>query len=196
MKNPYLILRLCKPHGPIPDPPASAKGYYLKEGKQEPDPERSRFISAALNCDYMGSAEFEFGAVPKAFREMAKLGKQGLETSEVRFTGRAVGYGTSQAGQVEPQEVTAWVLALKGSFSELEPILKELASTDFGHTFRTKEIPYVREGLFGKLEPEYRKKKPILKESRFIAWFDLDNLWFLTKSKEQLAALNWLLGLD
>lgn len=36
-----------------------------------------------FSCSYMGSAEFEFGAVPESLREIRRLGSVGVETIEV-----------------------------------------------------------------------------------------------------------------
>jgi hypothetical protein len=191
MNKPHLILRLCKPHGPIPNAPENARGYYLQEGKREPDPERSNFINSALKCDYMGSAEFEFGSVPKAFREMALRGAKGeLELKVVVFE------GTPDGGTESQQEAAhALLLAPKSDVPELLPILEDLAKANIPSSYRTKEVPYIQQGLFGKMRPDRENRKKMVKvESEYIGWFDLDNHWFLTKSKEQMEALIYLLG--
>jgi hypothetical protein len=195
MNKPYLILRLLSPYDPLPKPwPKSAKGYYLQERKRAPDPARSEFIRNALSCDYMGSSEFEFGSVPKAFRAMALRGQKGeLETREMTFYGHPATPRGDAPGK--PRTTKAWVIAPKTDFPELEPLLKEMAHADFSFSFQTKEVPYIQEGLFGKIDKGYKEKKASWQESRYIGWFDLDNHWFLSKSKEQVDALLYLLGL-
>jgi len=69
MINPYLIQRLGKPLGkePYPTSPFSFGGGYVDGGMKKEFLEAVRYI---FRFDYMGSAEFEFGAVPKAFETM------------------------------------------------------------------------------------------------------------------------------
>jgi hypothetical protein len=140
----------------------------------------------------MGSAEFEFGSVPKAFRAMAQRGRE-LETREMTFSGHPATPCGAAPGK--PRTTKAWVIAPRDDFQELEPLLKEMAHANFSFSFQTKEVPYIQEGLFGKIDKGYKEKKTFWRESRYIGWFDLDNHWFLSKSKEQVDALLYLLGL-
>lgn len=67
-RSPYLVQRLEKPHGHIN--PFSFGGGYKNGGLSD---EAMNILKNIFSFDYMGSAEFEWGAVPKAFAELAKL---------------------------------------------------------------------------------------------------------------------------
>jgi len=201
-KTPYLILRICYPYNPLEFPsPEKAKeyrSYYLKDKSQiTPNEERSRFINTALRCDYMGSAEFEFGAVPKAFREMAQAGSRGeLVETEITFSGNPSVFGGNDAHPLATvRETKTWLLCPKNYVEFLRPLLQEMSQHDIANTFRTKEVPYLRKGLFGEISTNYKTDKLEWKTGNFVGWFDLDNLWFLTKDHSQLEAVKLLLGI-
>jgi len=48
------------------------KPYLIQRGKIKEDLNETQKLSEAINFDYMGSAEFEFGAIPRAFRFLKK----------------------------------------------------------------------------------------------------------------------------
>lgn len=75
MINPYLIQRLGKPIGEKPQPtnPFTFGGGCLNGGMRKEFLEAVRFI---FRFEYMGSAEFEFGDVPRAFESMAENRKK------------------------------------------------------------------------------------------------------------------------
>lgn len=202
MNKPYLVLRLEKSHNSIKFPcPESAAGFYLHpKGVQPEDPTRSTWINTAISAEYMGSAEFELGAIPKALRNLANLGKEGkLVEEQISFEGnpdmsfRAKGKpGADELNK--PVLTTTWLLCPKEIREELIPTLKEMTKSNSGPT-RMKEAHYMQEGLFGGINQEYNTDKIIYQESRRIGWFDLENLWFLTRDKNQMTALKMLLGL-
>lgn len=196
--NPYLILRLMKPYSPITFPaPPELEGYYQKTIKISD--ESSTWLRNALKCDYMGSAEFEFGAIPKSLNEMAEIGKAGeLTVMEFPIAGtpavdRVKGEVYSM-GMVEPLGVTTYLICPTVLLEQAKAAILEFASNNFGGR-RTKEIVYMKTGLFGQLEKDRKTKKVTYEESQYLAWYDLDNHWFLTKSKEQADALAFLLGI-
>ena len=71
----YLVQRLAKPY-PVTDSPLSQLGNLfsfgggLKNGGLSDD--AMQLLSPLFRFDYMGSAEFEWGAVPESFRQIAK----------------------------------------------------------------------------------------------------------------------------
>lgn len=67
MKNVYLVQRLKKPQGQI-NPFVFGGG--LKNGGLSD--EAMKLLKNILSFDYMGSAEFEWGAVPTAFKSLVK----------------------------------------------------------------------------------------------------------------------------
>ena len=72
MDRSWLVQRLGKPHGV--DNPFSFGGG-LKNGGLSDD--AMGLLRGIFSFDYMGAAEFEFGAVPKAFRKIAEQADAG-----------------------------------------------------------------------------------------------------------------------
>jgi hypothetical protein len=64
---PYLVQRLKKPIGQVN--PFSFGGGYKNGGMSD---EAMAILKEIFSFDYMGSAEFEFGAVPKAFQALTE----------------------------------------------------------------------------------------------------------------------------
>lgn len=67
MKTPYLIQRLKRPIGTTN--PFSFGGGRVNGGLS---PEASSILKSIVRFDYMGAAEFEWGAVPQALNSLAK----------------------------------------------------------------------------------------------------------------------------
>ena len=72
MERSWLVQRLEKPHGA--DNPFSFGGG-LKNGGLSDD--AMGLLRGIFSFDYMGAAEFEFGAVPKALQKIAKRAQDG-----------------------------------------------------------------------------------------------------------------------
>lgn len=70
MQQPYLIQRLLKPFAPPIISELFSFGGGLKNGGLSD--EAMKLLRKIWRYDYMGSAEFEFGAVPRSLREIAK----------------------------------------------------------------------------------------------------------------------------
>jgi hypothetical protein len=67
LNNTWLIQRLEKSHGNYDNPFSFGGG--LKNGGLSPD--AMNLLRPIFSFDYMGSAEFEFGAIPKSLKYMA-----------------------------------------------------------------------------------------------------------------------------
>lgn len=73
-KNPYLVQRLIKPKRKVLfDFGSVSQGGFSDEAYE--------LLSKMMSFDYMGSAEFEFGEVPKAFQNLANISKDCVSTS-------------------------------------------------------------------------------------------------------------------
>lgn len=71
-ENSWLVQRLERPiksRGPLRDNPFSFGGGYKNGGLSD---EAMKLLRDVFSFDYMGSAEFEFGALPKALQRIAK----------------------------------------------------------------------------------------------------------------------------
>ena len=196
--TPKLILRLNKTREPITFPaPENAAGFFqIRE--TDAGPELTRWINNALNCDYMGAAEFEYGAVPKALWAMTNAAKAGeLVETELTFSGTpSIAFALKGKPEAEalalPTETKTWLLCPKAILEELKPYLEELTQNDSPTTFRTLEVPYIKKGLFGFIRGY---QNHIHADSNYIGWLDIKNLWFLTKDEAQMRALKTLFAL-
>jgi len=72
MERTYLIQRLNKPEGFVN--PFSFGGGFVNGGLSK---EAMKILTPIMSFDYMGSAEFEFGELPRAFRTIEKYSRQG-----------------------------------------------------------------------------------------------------------------------
>src|SRR3972149_3511420 len=78
MKTPYYIQRLGKPYSTTP---FSFGGGLINGGLAD---EAMKMLDSIFSFDYMGSAEFEWGAVPTALQSLANLSsKNELSTTIV-----------------------------------------------------------------------------------------------------------------
>jgi hypothetical protein len=105
-------------------------------------------VSAWLRLDYMGSAEFEFGAIPATLREFAARLKTGLAVTEIRV-GRA----------------TFWVLSLPGQADGYRAWLQKYEGKDCPRLKEFVEFPALVAG-----EPPHDWER-----NRSDLWIDLDN---------------------
>ncbi len=96
MKGTSLIQRLTVPHRPTGSPldglsEAFAFGCGLKNGGLSDD--AMRLIRGIFSFDYMGAAEFEWGAVPEALRFIAEMAsKKKLTIGDITIHDHAVYY--------------------------------------------------------------------------------------------------------
>jgi hypothetical protein len=68
MERTYLVQRLCKPHGKSLHSSLSFGGGLKNGGLSD---EAMKILSEIFSFDYMGSSEFEWGAVPASFKAIA-----------------------------------------------------------------------------------------------------------------------------
>lgn len=73
MRNPYLIQRLLKPYDNKFENPFSFGGGLQNGGLSK---EAMQMLKDIWRYDYMGSAEFEWGAIPKSLEHIAKNSNQ------------------------------------------------------------------------------------------------------------------------
>ena len=115
----WLVQRLerpVKPMGPFADNPFSFGGGYKNGGLTD---EAMSLLREIFSFDYMGAAEFEFGALPKALQQIAKAN---LSAFSFEVDGRPV-----------------YVLAPSEWQQEVEARIREFAK-DYGkHYYQLKE---------------------------------------------------------
>jgi len=185
-RTPYLIQRITKPTVKLKFPAnRSIFGFYQGEANSDTAQADRLLIRAALPLDSMGSAEFEFGAVPKSFRQMAAI-KDELVTEVFEMVGTPETF--SIAGPVPTIKAKVYLLCRKDQVDQLKADLEKFAKSNY--KLRCKETPKIKNGLFGEYDMDGK-----LKKSNVVAWFDLDNLWFLTTTVSHLASMKLLLGM-
>ncbi len=112
-------------------------------------------IDSLLSFDYMGSSEFEWGALPIALRELCEVADE-LMVHEVSFT----------------KKKSLWLVTTNKDVAEARRMLKIVSS----EKARTKEYVGIEAYLKGtEAEHSYRDYK---------AWWDIDHHWIACVDKE------------
>lgn len=157
-----LVQRLNKPRGEIN--PFSFGGGYKNGGLSD---EASGLISQVWDFDYMGAAEFEFGAVPKALQKLAECttGKLKKRSGLLPFT-------------IGDFAKPIFVLCRPEHSEDVTKRIRSWAVTSFteGGEFPTKEDVRLSRALATTGEEEYPR--------RTVGWLELDNGYFFTIDRE------------
>lgn len=189
LSYPYLIQRLqqvSKNRGPAAlNPNAFSFGGGLKNGGLSD--EAMSLFRELFRFDYMGAAEFEFGAIPKTFEHMAAK----ASTHELKFhTLRNVAANNKYTDyKTNPPTVTniktnstIYLLCTDGILPITEEFIRAKALKEHGGS-ETKE----RVGLCSTLA-----RIPAEYDNELVAWLDIDNHTFFTHDKniaEHMAAI-------
>lgn len=135
MRRSWLVQRLNAPRGS--DSPFSFGGG-LHNGGINAD--AMNLIRQIWSFDYMGAAEFEFGAVPEALQRIAdtKLRHLGTHSFALRVP-KDVAKPWSEETAPEAHERTVYVIGRKDWHEEIERRVRGWAKRDGNDDFRTKE---------------------------------------------------------
>lgn len=151
MKYSYLIQRLCPPRRGSGDNPFTFGGGLLRGGLSK---EAMDLLEPIWSFDYMGSAEFEFGSVPKALEFIVNsfVNNKGC-TGEIKVKGKPIFYICN---------------------SEIEDYVRDIIPKMYSphkYNLRFKENPRFSEVINGETD-------------RYIGWLELDNgfLFFADQS--------------
>lgn len=155
----WLVQRLEKPlslGGGLKDNPFSFGGGYKNGGLTD---DAMGLLRDIFSFDYMGAAEFEFGAVPEALNKIAKAADKGkLSAFSFDLSGHTI-YALAP---------TEWEF-------EVEVRIREFAK-DYGPSYyRLKETTALHDKLFG--EPQRWRE-------RLSGWLELDNGFFFFTDEE------------
>jgi len=182
----YLIQRLDKPTGSLN--PFSFGGGHVNGGLSD---EGAEALKSICSFDYMGSAEFEFGALPKALNSIASSAeKTELEAYAVEVSGKPSFEFSDRRLSFEDKrkvadnhqiKTTVYVVARKELKQHIEQLLVELSSDNF----RGKERTAFCESVFG-ISPETY--------GDCVGWLELDNGFFFTKDFEMFQNFARLFG--
>lgn len=169
MRSSYLVQRLKRPTK-RPNPFAFGGGY-LHGGLTE---EAAEMVYQIMSFDYMGSAEFEFGALPEAFRRMAQ---QQLDVRIIEIAEDDVAPPPSYRTPIEPIEDhtydgTLVLIGAKDDLDEIETRIRTWATEPFN--------PKLKEStrLASALRPSNRW------DIEIVGWFELDNGFMFFTDRE------------
>jgi len=160
LQRTYLVQRLKTPYKGNVDNPFNFGSGLLRGGMTE---KGYHVLNQIFTFDYMGSAEFEFGAVPKAIDAIAK--------------GFAEGNGTT--GQIVIDGVPVYYLTHKNVEKETVKRIEDLAKDPYITKIRLKEWTGFGDAISartGKKEDEYAME--------WIGWIELDNCFMFFVDKE------------
>lgn len=162
----WLVQRLERPFkrmGPLTDNPFSFGGGYKNGGLTD---EAMGLLRGIFGFDYMGSAEFEFGAVPKALQQIAKA-------ELTAFTFDIDGH-------------TIYSLAPAAWKTDVEARIREFAEKDYGPgAYRLKEITRLHAVL---------NDEPYT--DRLAGWLELDNGFMFFTDEEMWSKTCKLFGVE
>lgn len=176
--EPWLIQRLKKPFGDGRDLGARifAFGCGLRDGGLSK--EAMNILQEIFTFDYMGSAEFEFGAVPDALRSMVtSIADLSTSSFEIDQGDIIVEKWESKHFQkpVKGMKKTVYLLAKKSHHGPAEKYIRLLCDVT---PPRLKEHPMFRNTLLEPSDP----KEDWRKETQ--GWLDLNNCLFFFTNKD------------
>lgn len=185
-QRPYLIQRMQKPFTTGNHLLASAFtfGCGFKNGGLSDD--AFKLLSSIWRYDYMGSAEFEFGALPKSFQYIVANIKT-YTTGKVDVVGMYDDWNAKDKKDRKiSKEAPVYYVCQSQDEQEVRSWIEKMAKKDFlkkEDQFHTKE--YI--GL----------DKTITKQDTdFIGWHDIDNHYLFFTSEEAFLSFSQLFGFN
>lgn len=169
----YLIQRLNKPYkhdGIKPDEVFGFGGGHVRGGLSK---EAFDLVAKLWSWDYMGAAEFEFGAVPKALDKLAQCSD--LIAYELKIRGVLKVFNRrGEPERPKPQTKVVYVLAPKALVPHADEVIKTCAKNeDWG---KLKEASHVNRALFESEDVEV--------PCRTLGWLELNNGFLFFKDRE------------
>jgi hypothetical protein len=125
----WLVQRMEKPIGGFPSV-FSFGGGRVNGGFTE---NAMAVLRSIVSFDYMGSAEFEWGSVPTAFRDLANSNDEGTLTSfTMTFDPNKCSkyYDSSRTGKRNTKPVKVYVICSKKELGKIKEFLTKLAETE------------------------------------------------------------------
>jgi hypothetical protein len=182
--DPWLIQRLKKPR-------QYPEGHFMK-GKDNPfafggglrngglSKEAMDVLRNIFTFDYMGSAEFEFGALPKALASMA-ISRNELVATSFSIDMGDVHFDPTWDGQnlLPPKSGTKKDVYLIAAGSHAQPAEKFIRSLVGKRASRLKEASFFREALLDLKNPERDSWLHDVK-----GWLDIENCFFFFVDSE------------
>lgn len=185
MKKTWLVQRLEKSHvaaGPLGNDNPFAFGGGLRNGGLSS--EAMDLLRGVFAFEYMGAAEFEFGAVPKALQGLSADSSR-LVAERLLIPLAKVGRHWSDNSEGEPTgEATVYILARKEHLAGVKKAVKGMAARDFNLKEATHLPEVLRPGGKGSYQP------------RACGWLELDNGFMFFTDRDMWAATCSLFGVE
>lgn len=189
MARSWLVQRVSKPH-PMPassplaalgDNPFAFGGGLSNGGLSA---EAMTLLRPIISFEYMGSAEFEFGAVPEALSSMVEVHPSLVARQRQIPLAEVAKDWTDRSTTPPPGEATIYILCHADHLDEVEKRIQGWAAESKDPDLRTKE----RVGL-----------STVLRPGRYVpdtcGWLELDNGFMFFTDREMWTAMCALLGL-
>lgn len=192
--KPYLVQRIERPReGAFPS--ISIIPWYERSkndhgiDRSDDDRRAIRALNALLPLDYMGSAEFEFGAVGEALRAIAGLRRE-LVTG--RFEVEGAPEKDNRADRPPPLPKTkaaVWYVCRPSDVEDLKAFF--IMQSDGVSNCVLKERTEIQRGLFGRVvhmglgKRRENRSGFVHQRGLNVAWLDIGNHWFATSNPDQ-----------
>ena len=164
----WLVQRLERPFKDVKAPAPSSKYRDALLAGGDVPAEFTAMRGGILRFDYMGSSEFEFGAIPRALHEMARTASA-FKSTTITIPKGEIDRGMRGASG-PTRDGMVYLLARPEHRAHAEALIRETARDRFKP--RLKEIPYLGRAL---CEGD---------EAHTAGWLELDNLfWFFTDKR-------------
>jgi hypothetical protein len=156
-------------------------------------PEFLKMIDEVMCFDYMGSAEFEWGALPKAFRAYAE------ELEKGNITTQTLSLECLKPDYIWPPEIEdkipdskfadIYIIAPKKLMDKVIYFVETLGIEEP----RLKELSKFRNAVFAE---DVLKHTDHASGKRTVGWFDIKNLFFFFRDKEMFDNMKIISGLE
>lgn len=172
MKKSHLIQRLKKPHGSKDTVLEifNFGGGFKNGGLSD---EAMDLIRGIFSFDYMGAAEYEFGAVPEAFQKIGKNVKH-MTTATMTVKGKN-------------GDVPVYIIAHEEWIPDIKVLINLFATDPYG-----KQTPHIKRGV----HLETRINKPTEYNQDQVGWFELDNGFFFFIDEKMFRDTARLVGVE
>jgi len=170
MENSRLVQRLTKPKGHPPNPFTFGGGY--KNGGLSD--EAFDIIREIFDFEYMGAAEYEFGALPKAFQKVGKL------NPEKNYVGVTMPIKSKNADEI-------YILCHKDWVDEIKNRITQWYKDEY-----SPSITRVKRGVH--LKPRLEEDREYFKDT--VGWFELNNGFFFFIDRDMFENTSKLIGVE
>ncbi len=181
--RPRLIQRLEKPY---------TTSLNINEGMLGFKESFLKTIKQIMSFDYMGSSEFEFGAVPRAFDAyIAEIKKGNIQTKTINLELLPPRFAPFETRDKLPPSKSAeiYIIAPTSLMNKVVQFLEELALEEP----RLKEVSNFADSIYAE---DIIKLSAYASGERTVGWFDIQYGYFFFRDKEMFENMKIASGLE